>query len=169
MDGAAAEPRSVADFLVAVASAPWFRNIGQPTPAAAGVDRVSRWEDWPGPREPSVAELGERQQALYDDLMRAAGGRRDELSALWGRIQALVFEVAAPAVPYDPRQDTWHAPTAAVWQAAWTAGLVGLCLQSGRPVPPELQAQWEWFARGHWPCGYATQGTDVHVGQLLVY
>lgn len=165
----AEETRPVEDFLAEVESLPWFRNIGSPTPPDSGVKRIYRWEDWPGPEEPSVFELAHRHQALYDDVMRAAEGQREQLSGLWNRIHAIVFRVAAPAVPYDPQQDTWHAPTAAVWQAAWTAGLVGLCLQSGRAIPPDLQEQWGWFVRGHWPSGYVRVRADDQLGPLLVY
>ena len=164
-----AELGSVEDFLAKVESLPWFRNLGQPNPSDSRVKRIYRWEDWPGPEEPSVSELAFRQQALYDDLMRAAGEDREQLSAFWDRIHTVVFRVAAPAVPYDPQQDTWHAPTAAVWQAAWTAGLMGLCLQVRRPIPPDLLEQWEWFVRGHWPAGYASVSADGRLGLLLVY
>jgi hypothetical protein len=166
---AAEEPRSVADLLVQIESLPWFRNIGKPTPGGPGAQRIYTWEDWPGPEEPSVFELAHRQQALYDEIMRAVGHHREQLLALWERIHAAVFRLAAAEVPYDPQQDAWHAPTAAVWQAAWTAGLVGLCLQSGRPIPPELQEQWRWFVRGHWPAGFASVRGGDQLGPLLVY
>jgi hypothetical protein len=82
----------------------------------------------------------------------ADGGATDEELAV---IHAAVLRAAASRVPYDPTEDYYHAPNAAVWEAAWTAGLVGLCLQTGRPIPPELREVWSWFARGHWPFGYA--------------
>ena len=163
------EPRSVEDLLAQIESAPWFRNIGKPTPDDSQVERIYRWEDWPGPEEPSIVELAYREQALYDDIMRDAGGHRERLSALWDSIHKVVFRVATVAVPYDPQQDTWHAPTMAVWQAAWTAGLIGLCIESERPIPPELKEQWEWFVRGHWPSGYASVRGDNQLGPLLVY
>ncbi|MFN3652284.1 MAG: hypothetical protein ACK47B_22120 [Armatimonadota bacterium] len=69
-------------------------------------------------------------------------------------------------MPYDPEQDCFHAPTQAVWHAAWTAGLVALCCFLGQPVPPELASQWHWFSEGHWPCGWVG---DFPQGTLLVY
>jgi hypothetical protein len=157
------------DLLSQLDAIPWFSKIGEPAPDDSGVERIYRWEEWPGPEEPSVLQLSIRQQALYDSIMGEAGGRRGDLSALWDRIHTAVFRATASAVPGDPQQDAWHAPTTAVWQAAWTAGLVGLCRQTGRPVPQDLQHQWAWFARGHWPCGYARQGADDKPGRLLVY
>jgi hypothetical protein len=160
---------TASDFLAQLESVPWFSNIGRPTPPDAGVKRISAWEEWPGPKEPGVGELSFRHQDLYDRIMAESGDRRESLTQLWEAIHAAVFRRAASQVPYDPEQDTWHGPTMAVWQAAWTAGLVGLCLQTGRPVPPELQEQWSWYARGHWPAGYASLGPDGRLGPLLVY
>ncbi len=144
-------PGSVDDLLQQLASVPWFRHIGESPIADASVKRMHKWEDWPGPEEPSVSELSERQQRLYDQILDGAGKNQEQLKALWDRIHSLVFEAATPVVPYDAQQDAWHGPTATVWQAAWTAGLIGLCLQTGRAVPSELQDQWKWYVRGHWP------------------
>lgn len=161
MSGTADESPDVVEFLKLLELMPWFRNIGGSISPDAAVERISTWEDWPGPEEPSVIELGYREQSFYDEFMQAAGEDvRQRLSELWDRIHAVVFRVAAPAVPFDPKQDTWHAPTSAVWHAAWTAGLIGLCLQTGRPVPAELEEQFSWFAQGHWPCGYSKQVDD---------
>lgn len=157
----------IEDFLATLESVPWFRNIGRPMESAANIKCMQGWEDWPGPEDPYVREISQRQQTLYDDLFKSAADERDQLVALWNRIQAIVFRVAAPTVPYDQERDSWHAPTAAIWQAAWTAGLVGLCLRSARPIPSDLEEQWMWFVQGHWPAGYARmQGNDE---QLLVY
>jgi hypothetical protein len=93
--------------------------------------------------------------------MADAGEGSAGLSELWDGIHTAVFRAAASRAPDDPERDAWHGPAAAVWQAAWTAGLVGLCLQTGRPIPRELLDQWRWFARGHWPSRYATiRGDD---------
>ena len=159
---------TVEDFLAQLAAVPWFSNIGRPTPPDAGVKRIFAWEEWPGPeKDPAITELHLQHQALFDAIMVDAGEQRAARAELWDRIHAAVFRAAASRVPYDPKQDAWHGPTMAVWQAAWTAGLVGLCLQSGRPVPPEIQEQWLWFARGHWPSGYDSFSDEP--GPLLVY
>jgi hypothetical protein len=151
------------EFLEQLASVPWFSKLGRPAPAGDEVRRITRWEDWPGPEDPSVLELHLEQQALYDLIMSDAGVDLERLRALWERIHAVVFRVAAHEVPYDARQDAWHAPTTAVWQAAWTAGLIGLLRHSGGPVPPGLLKQWIWYTNGHWPCG------KTEDGQLVVY
>jgi hypothetical protein len=158
---------TVGDFLAQLEAVPWFSNIGRPTPPGAGVERMAAWEDWPGPEEPAIGVLSFRHQELYDCMMSEAGERRTDLAELWEAIQVAVFRRASPRIPYDPDQDAWHGPTAAVWQAAWTAGLIGLCLRTERPIPAELQEQWAWYVRGHWPSGYiAARGK---VGPLLVY
>lgn len=157
------------DFLTQLESIPWFSNIGKPVDAASSVERIYDWNEWPGPNEASIIELSWRQQDLFDALMESAGSERARFSALWESIHGIVFRVAAPKVPYDPQQDAWHAPTMAVWQAAWTAGLVGLCYCAGRPVPEDLAEQWKWFVIGHWPSGYAAIGAERQLGPLLVY
>jgi hypothetical protein len=147
---------TVGEFLAQLEAVPWFSNIGRPTPQDVGVKRMFAWEEWPGPEEPTIGELSFRHQALYDRIMAEAGEQRPALAQLWDRIHVAVFRRATSAVPFDAKQDTWHRPTAAVWQAAWTAGLIGLCLKTGPPIPPELQEQWAWYARGHWPSGYTS-------------
>lgn len=165
----------VEHFVAELDSIPWFSNIGKPMPPDAGIERIYRWEEWLGPEMPGNTRLHDQQQALYDSLMEEAGDEKEALVALWSRVHAAVLRAAAPKVPYDPNQDCYHAPTLAVWQAAWTAGLVGLCLALGRPVPPELQEEWEWFVRGHWPSGYASLGVrtlevdDEEHGPLVVF
>lgn len=101
--------------------------------------------------------------------MKDAGAQRGDLSALWDRVHAAVFHAASPKVPYDPREDAWHGPTTAVWQAAWTAGLIALCMKTGQRIPSDLQEQWAWFVRGHWPSGYARLDTNDEPGPLLLY
>ncbi len=160
---------TVGDFLAQLETVPWFCNTGRPARPDATVERISAWEEWPGPEEPAIGELSFRHQDLYERIMAEAGQQRTALTGLWEAIHAAVFQRAASRVPYDAKQDAWHGPTTAVWQAAWTAGLIGLCLRTGRGVPPELQEQWSWYVRGHWPSGYASLGPDGRLGPLLVY
>ena len=160
-------PSSVSDLLAELEVIPWFSNLGRPTPDDAGVARMATWEDWPGPEEPTITEMSYQQQELFDQIMAEAGEQRAELAELWSHIHAEVFRRATRAVPFDPALDAWHGPTLAVWAAAWTAGLIGLCLRIGRPFPPELQEQWSWYARGHWPSGYTS--VRGKIGPMLVY
>lgn len=170
MVGVAGELWSPEEFLEELKAIPWFRNIGRSTAADAGLKRIHRWKDWPGPNDPAVSELSFRQQDLHDAILAKGADNRAEMVVLWDRVHAVVLELAAAVVPYDPKQDSWHAPTMAAWQAAWTAGLVGLFQQSGRPIPTDLQEQWNWFVRGHWPCGYAHKPTDTdRAPPLCVY
>ena len=152
-------------FLAALPSIPWFSKIGQPIASDSNVVRILSWDEWPGPEDPDIIELSIRQQALYDVIMEKSPHETAQLQTLWEQIHRIVFRDAAPSVPYDSEQDTWHAPTAAVWQAAWNAGLMGLCLQLSRPIPEEILEQWEWFSKGHWPSGFACAAS----GSLLLY
>lgn len=169
MDTEVDRDASVTRFLTHLKSIPWFRSIGKPLPPNTVAKPLQSWEDWPGPDQPAIIELSLRQQALYDEILACCAGRRDEVLRLWDHIREIVFSVAATAVPYDPMQDSWHGPTTAVWQAAWTAGLVGLCIHLQRPIPADLHEQWNWFVIGHWPSGYTEPWEDDQLGRLLVF
>jgi hypothetical protein len=156
-------------FMQDIAVVPWFRDVGQPLPSDTKAQQLRCWEDWPGPEDAAVFELSKRQQALYDELLANAPPRRAELENLWGRISRVVIPLASAAVPYDASRDAWHGPNAAVWQAAWTTGLVAWCVLLGRQIPAELEEQWHWFMLGRWPCGYAVVWADDRLGPLLVF
>jgi hypothetical protein len=159
----------VARFIEEVTAVPWFKNVGQPLPLDMNARQLQGWEDWPGPDEPAIFELSERQQALHSELLASAPERRGELEKAWERISDLVFGLAASAIPYDASKDSWHGPTAAVWQARWTAGLVAWCQLLDREIPADLQEQWRWFVLGHWPSGYSAAWANERRGPLLVF
>lgn len=160
---------SVEDFLAELETIGWFDKIGQSVAETSGVVRIHSWEEWPGPEALAILKMSLSHQALYDSIMSNCDRDQAALRALWDRIHDIVFRTACPKVPFDPRQDAWHGPTTAVWQAAWTAGLIGLCLRAGRPIPPELEKQWEWFVRGHWPSGYASLNDKGEMGPVLLF
>lgn len=155
-------------YLRELETIPWFSRIGQPQEPEPGVERLRGWEDWPGPLAPAVDELFRRQQALHDQLLAESGAARPQLLDSWSQVHRTVLEAAASRVPYDPDQDCFHAPTAAVWTAAWTAGLVGWCGYLRRPVPADLAEQWRWLQWGCWPAGYAWVDDQGRTGPLLV-
>jgi hypothetical protein len=101
--------------------------------------------------------LGSWQQELYDGLLAAAGDKATELKEMWDEVLQEVLRTASESVPYDSNQDTWHAPTTAVWFAAWTAALVVAHLFLSRPLPVDLLTQWRWYVEGRWPCAYAAR------------
>jgi hypothetical protein len=158
----------VEEFLKSLERLSWFSQLGRWDAQEPADNRLRDWGEWPGPLHPAVDELHRRQQALYHGLLEGAGEERAKLLALWDRIQAVVMRAAGAGVPFDPQQDCYHAPTMAVWQAAWTAGLVGWCMTLGREMPDDLAQQWRWFAEGHWPSGYAWE-RGGEVGPLVVY
>ncbi len=153
-------------FLKQLERIPWFAHVGTPVRSSKAMQGMSSWEDWPGPEDSSATELSHWQQSLHDELLGASYENRDVLTQLWNTIQTTVLTSADKKVPYNPNEDAWYAPNAAVWHAAWAAALVGLCLFLGRPIPKELQEQWNWFVQGHWP--YAWLG-DSPERTLLVY
>lgn len=159
---------ALARFVANLEAVPWFNSVGQPLPADTTAQQLHRWEDWPGPEEPAILELSERQQALHDELLASAPERCRDLETVWERVSEIVIRLGASAVPYDANEDAWHGPTTAVWQASWTAGLVAWCIMLGREIPADLQEQWHWFVLGHWPSGYTLVKADGRPGPLLV-
>ena len=125
------------------------------------------WDDWPGPQSPLVELIHTQHQDLYDELL-ARSGNGPALEAVFDRIRDRVLALAGARVPYDPAEDAWHPPSAAVWHAAWTAGLMALCISEGRTRPPELASQWMWFTRGHWPAAYAREALLGSTAEFVV-
>jgi hypothetical protein len=158
--------QSISEFLNHLEKVPWFQNIDKETAPNESVQRIRRWEEWPGPEKSFLVELSCSQQDLYDEIISGAGHQSTDLIKLWDHIHAVVFRNASSKIPYDDNRDTWFGPTAAVWQAAWTAGLIGLCLYLRRPLPTDLLEQWKWFLNGHWPCGLVE---DLTGQKLLIY
>ncbi len=154
----------VAKFLNTLEDIPWFANIGKPLPEGSTSKRIHSWDEWPGPEEPSVAEVGDATSDIFEELTQ--GEDSDQLSKLHRRIRNSVVRIAKHRVPFDEDEDTWHAPNAAVCEAGWVAGLIGLFLWLNRPVPPGLVEEWKWFVAGHWPCDW--EG-DYPEGQPIVY
>jgi hypothetical protein len=151
-------------FLRQIETMPWFASIGKPLPPNSRVTQIRDWDEWSGPEDEAVSEMHSRQQALYDEIMAVKGTEVARL--LWNQIQDIVRRVSAARVPYDDKRDPWYAPTAAVAHAAWTAGLVGLYLYAGWPLPHDLQEQWRWFLDGRWPCDWEGQLPN---GRAIVY
>ena len=151
-------------FLADLELIPWFANIGKSLPAGAAVKQIHDWDEWPGPEEESVNADGEEQQALFDLLMEQ--GKTKELQRVGDQIQTKVLHIVHNRSSYDANEDAWDAPSAAAWHAAWTAGLVGLCLVTGKEIPRNLQTQWDWFLRGRWPCDWYG---DIDEGNPIVF
>ena len=170
MSGPSPGRTAVEAFLAELATIPWFARLGHPLPEG-DVARIRDWDEWAGPEEESgrIIALSLRHQEWHDALLAAHPERRAELEALWSRVTGRVMGSATKSVPYDPEADAWHGPTAALWQAVWTAGLSAWHLACDEPLPADLAQQWAWYARGHWPCGYAYLKADGEPGPLQVY
>lgn len=158
------------EFLTWLPIIPWFAHVGQPL-SDSNIPRIWDWDAWAGPEEETgrIITLSLRHQDWHDALLTAHPEREAELRALWQRAAEAVLCAAQDKLPYDPHADAWHAPSMAVWQAQWTAGLIAWYLACGVPIPADLAQQWDWYARGHWPCGYATLTPEGEPGPLEVY
>ena len=105
-----------------------------------------------------------------------AAGDPPQIEALWQRIHERVFIRAKPRAPWKDDEDAWHAPTTAVWQAAWNAALVGISGSLGidldqRSLGGEwtLALEWRWLRAGHWPCMYFWQWGETSLAQAARY
>jgi len=158
------------EFLARLPAIPWFAHVGQPV-ADPDIPRIWDWDEWAGPEEETgrIMALSLWHQDRHDALLAAHPAREAELAALWERVAEAVLSAAQNKLPYDPDADSWHAPTLAVWQAQWTAGLIAWLMVCGEPIPDDLARQWAWYARGHWPCGYAYLTANEEPGPLQIY
>jgi hypothetical protein len=154
----------------------WFASLGKPSRWDNGCVRISRWDQWPGPEHPPIAAAALAAQAIHDAVFAAAdASAAAALHGTFDRVHALVLERARTAVPFDPDEDTWHAPTQCVWDAAYWTALVACVLACGWTVPEDLVEVWNWYAAGHWPSGFADEPEDgpgrqlVYPRRLLVY
>jgi hypothetical protein len=155
------------DFLNHLEAIPWFSNLGKPISPPSNVKQISSWDQWPGPEDESGLEIALRHQSLYDAIFSR---EKDSLSVgeeMWKKIHDIVIRVASQKVPFDVNKDAWHAPNSAVWEAAWTAGLVGVLLFLGQEIPADIEEQWNWFQAGHWP--YGLEEDRAGSKRLLVY
>jgi hypothetical protein len=159
-------PDSLDEFVASLSSVPWFSRIGN---APADVPHIASWDKWAGPEDDFVITVATDQQAIYDAFCVTSNRLPPELQSTWDSVHQCVFDRATLLVPYDPDEDAWHPPTAAVWDAAWTACLVALHIQTGRPVPQLLAVRWKWFLGGHWPCSYTDSPEDNVVPGFVIF
>lgn len=152
------------EFIASLPSIRWFSALGSSTTAT---HRISDWGEWPGPEDENVGAIGSVQEEFYDSFCDSTSLLPPSLQAVWDVVQEHVLDAAKLTIPYDQDQDVWHPPNAAVWQAAYTAGLVALYLATRRPIPEQLKEQWNWFTLGHWPCSYVDFESEIP--QFVVY
>jgi hypothetical protein len=151
---------SLDEFERSLGKVAWFANLGQPSPWDEGCVRIYAWDQWPGPNKGVAEALAFMAQDFYDRIFAASPLGADALKALFDRMHEIVMDHAHTAVPFDPEQDCFHAPSQCVWHAAYDAGLIACVLASGWPVPDDLVEEWNWFEAGHWPASFAHEPGD---------
>jgi len=152
-------------FLSELRSIPWFSRVGQPADDRR-VDRIRSWDEWPGAESPLVEAVHLDQQKFHDELRAEYPS---DLAGFNELVQEIVDHVSPSVREYDPDEDSWHAPSTAVWHAAWTAALVAHYVKVDRAVPSTIGEQWTWFLRGHWPAAYRRLSTTEEPEGLIVY
>jgi hypothetical protein len=156
-------------FLSEIRDVRWFASVGEPLSPDLGLTQLASWNDWPGPECPEVIELFLRDADLKAALLASDSSRIEELQHAFDVAHDTVLSAAANHVDFGPDKDAWHAPSTAVWQAAWVAGLVAMHLVLGRELPRDLAREWELFRAGHWPAGYADPVSEGKHRRILVY
>lgn len=180
-------------ILARLGQIPWFANTGRTADVEEEAKPLREWDDWPGPEEPEVFalfhEVNEsstwvhpfsyppKSRSLLERLASAfSATRKKEAERVklgretWRRAYDLVEQTAGRAVDgYDPARDPWHPQTAAVHHAAATAALMACCEVFDVEPPDILVETFQWFERGHWPCGYARVPRKGRREPLLVY
>jgi hypothetical protein len=119
----------------------------------SSIPRIRSWSDWAGPQDPLVEKIGLIAQSLHDAVIPAS---EDEN---WSRALRVVVQIGAEFVPYVESEDSWHAPSSAVWSAAWTYALEEVYRSFNISVPLEVVAQQYWYERGHWPCALVSDSS----------
>lgn len=175
------DPRAIADdmpsFEALCVGVPWMANLGKPHPRDVEVRRIRDFAESPGPERGLGDWFGRYPAVVRERIEADYPGHRDELSRAWDRVERSVIDAASANVPGAGEGGSWHGPTACVYQAGFTAALVGWPVLLGRPVPDPIKEEWSWLVAGHWPCDYAEEPpgfgdesfVDVPVGMLVVY
>jgi hypothetical protein len=152
---------SVANFIEQLDAIPWFSNLGKPSLRDSEVFRIYDWCIWPGPEDPGSEMQSAFLMERHNDLFKTV----EPIPALrdtWQTIHDGVMLLTKASVPYNEQQDAWFGPNAAVWQAAFTAALVGCTILRDGELKVEdcarmqwtLSNEWLWYLAGHWPCMY---------------
>src|SRR5690242_15421316 len=89
-----------------ISAVPLFSALGAAINDSS-ISRIWSWDEWPGPEDPRVEDIGTRMQRMYDELANL-----DEKQE-WNRTIDLIVKSAAPFVPYIDGQDAWYAPNTA--------------------------------------------------------
>jgi hypothetical protein len=141
-------------FLTLLDRIPWFANLGQPHDLDREVDRIAGWDDWGGPETLGASAMNQEGVAWREALLATAPDRR-AVAAVCEDVFMRALRMISARVDFESEGDAWDPPSAAVGGAAWLSGTLAGYVFAGEPIPPNALRQWEWYARGHWPCCYS--------------
>lgn len=144
-------PPTILEEVERAKSFKWFAAIGDDIDDP-DVDRIRSWDAWEGPEQERVAAI----HIGHSEMQGRVTGGDAKLDAIFIAVRDRMIDHLSRFAPFDPNEDAWHGPTTAVVQAAWTVALVALHKHLHTHVPEVLAAQYRWYKRGHWPCGYKT-------------
>ena len=145
-----------------VRQVPLFSALGAEIVGFTG-GRIHSWEEWQGPEEPLVENIGTRLQFLHDSLVAKSEEEK------WNQALLLVVKLASQNVPYVESEDVWYGPNAAAWSAAWAFSLEEAYLSRNLPLPAELRAQLQWYEKGHWPCALLNLSRTENIEDYVIY
>jgi len=145
-----------------LAAVPLFSALGSALDES-GLTRIHSWNEWPGALDPGVMDISFYSQSLHDAVVDAVSEQE------WDDALQLGVSIAARYVPFDQKQDSWHAPTMAAWSAAWCFALEEAHIANDLPIPAPIKAQLYWFERGRWPCALVSPTRMDEVTDYVVY
>ncbi|WP_193166208.1 hypothetical protein [Microbulbifer hainanensis] len=119
-------------------------------------ERILSWDEWQGPECERVSAIHFQQQAYCDKLI----SEDQDLIVYWDKLLDFCLEKAKERVPFVEGEDVWYAPNIAAYHAAWTFALQAIFILEEICPPIELEAQWEWFEKGHWPAELSPASTQ---------
>lgn len=150
-------------FLEILPKVPFLKNVTKYNKRDPEVYRHFRWETWIGPESPSGYTYGNMTNAWCEQLVDNQG---DLAQTLFRNTKKQVLEIARKNVPeFSEDQDSWHAPTVAVYSASFFAGLMVCAIAQNKVHPLNIEHQWtleyfwSWYVEGHWPSGVVANQT----------
>lgn len=140
------------EFLDLIERIPWMSAVGKPHRCDVQVLRVDDWDHVPFADAPGTMSLCAEHGAWLNPHQdeRISG----KAKAYGSRLERRVYNLVAAKVPYHESGEPDHAPNRAAGFAAWVSSAIGLSLMTGMSIPKNALRQWQWYARGHFPCAY---------------
>lgn len=65
---------------------PWFAHLGEPSPWDGGCERISAWDQWPGPESALGEMFAQASVDIHGGISAACSSIVDDLQAVFDRV-----------------------------------------------------------------------------------